>query len=388
MRKVLYSRKLPYAPANDYYTLNGEPLRLGRPMTYKYCEQFGFDAERRKRRLALLGLGEADVALAETLHRRVIDPHVGPIVEAFHVGLGIEDEYRRIVSRGVNLDRLKHLQGLYLLSLGVQFDQAAYFEERLRVGLVHARVGVPLGLYAGAFGMLHQRILDYVPPEIRAAPAEYRPLAAFLVKIAALDMSLASDTYHLAKVQGLETSLHSLRRAGKELRHKVQTDALTGAASHSQAVATLQHALRVAQRDAKPLCIAMVDLDHFKNVNDTHGHLVGDEVLRDATARMRASVRDFDTVGRYGGEEFLIILENATLDTANVIAERMRRHVEESPIQVKDMRIRLTLSLGLAAAHKEDGVESLLERADAALYAAKAAGRNCVRVAEHDGAAG
>ena len=353
-------------------------------MNYRYCEQFGFDAERRKHRLALLGLGEADVATAEMLHLRVIAPNVERIVEAFYGRLLAQDEFARILDRHFEIDGLKRTQRLYMLSLGAGFDEAAYFEERLRVGLVHARVGVPPGLYASAYGMLQQLILAHVPREIRAAPADYQALVAFLVKIAALDVSLASDTYHLAKVQVLEGSLQALRRSGKELRHKVQTDALTGAASHAKALATLKHALQLAQRSDRPLCIAMVDLDLFKKVNDTHGHLVGDEVLRDVTARMRASLRDFDTIGRYGGEEFLIILEDAPLATARSILERVRRHVEESPINVKDVKLSITLSLGLAAAHEEDDVESLLKRADAALYEAKAAGRNCVRVAQAD----
>jgi len=353
-------------------------------MTYRYCDQFGFDAERRKHRLALLGLGEADVALAGTLHRRVIAPNVERIVEAFYEKLLAQEEFNRIVDHRFEVEHLKGTQRLYLLSLGAGFDEAAYFEERLRVGLVHARVGVPLGLYASAYGVLQQLILAHVPREIRAAPADYQPLVAFLMKIAALDMSLASDTYHLAKVQVLEGSLQALRRSGKELRHKVQTDALTGAASHAKALATLKHALQVAQRSDRPLCIAMVDLDYFKKVNDTHGHLVGDEVLRDVTARMRASLRDFDTVGRYGGEEFVVILEDTPLAIARSILERVRRHVEESPINVKEVKLSITLSLGLAAAHKDDDVESLLKRADAALYEAKAAGRNCVRVAEAD----
>lgn len=353
-------------------------------MTHTYCEQFGFDAERRKRRLALLGLGGADLVHAETLNRRVIAPNVDTIIEAFYERLLAQDEFVRILDRGFELDRLRRAQRGYLLGLGLKFDEAAYFEERLRVGLVHARVGVPLGLYASAYGMLQQLILDRVPPEIRAVSASHQPLVAFVVKIAALDISLASDTYHLAKVKVLESSLQLLRRSGRQLRHKVHTDALTGAASHEKAVATLKHALHAAQRGGTPLCIAMVDLDFFKKVNDSHGHLVGDEVLRDVTARMRASVRDFDIIGRYGGEEFIVILENAPLATAKNIAERVRRHVEESPINVKEVKIRLTLSQGLAAAKKTDDVESLLKRADAALYAAKAAGRNCVRVAEDE----
>ena len=351
-------------------------------MTYRYCEQFGFDADGRRRRLALLGLGAGDVACAEVLNRRVIAPNAEPIIEAFYDKLLAQDEFTEILNRGFDLDQLKRTQRLYLLSLGLQFDSAEYFEERLRVGVAHAHVSVPLGLYASAYAVLQQLILTHVPPEIRTVDADYRLLVSFLLKITALDMSLASDIYHLAKVQGLESSLQAWRHVGKELRHKVETDTLTGAASHSQAIATLQRALHTAQRNDAPLCVAMVDLDFFKKVNDSYGHLVGDEVLRDVTARMRSSVRDFDTVGRYGGEEFIIILENAPLTTAKRIAERVRRHVAQSPIKVKDLKVRLTLSQGVAAAHKTDDVVSLLKRADTALYAAKAAGRNCVKLAE------
>jgi diguanylate cyclase (GGDEF)-like protein len=355
-------------------------------MRYRYCDKFGFDAERRKRRLALLGLREADLSWAARLHHRVIAPGAESIVEALHERLAGEDDYRRIVDRGVDLVRLKRLQKAHLLSLGSRFHEPAYFEERLRVGLAHARAGVPLGLYAGANSVLQQLILDRVPPEIRAVEADYRPLVSFLMKITALDMSLASDTYHLSKVARLESSLQALRHADKALRRKVQTDALTGAASHSGVLATLKRALHAAQRGHTPLCVAMADLDFFKKVNDAHGHLVGDEVLHDVTARMRSSVRDLDTVGRYGGEEFLIIFENAQLAAAKSILERVRRHVSQSPIKVRDLEIRVTLSLGLAAARKSDAVESLIGRADAALYAAKAAGRNCVRVAKADAA--
>ena len=353
-------------------------------MKYRCCEQFGFDAERRKRRLALLGLGKDDLAPAKTLHHRVIAPGPELIVEAFYDRLDAQAEYRRIIRRGVDLPRLKRLQKAYLLSLGLRFDKAAYFEERLRVGLAHARVGVPLGLYASAHGMLQQLILDRVPPEIRAVEPEYRALVSFLMKITALDMSLASDTYHSSRVERLENSLQALRHADQRLRRKVQVDALTGAASHSEVLAALKRALHAARRKGRPLCVAMVDLDFFKKVNDTHGHLVGDEVLRDVTARMRASVRNFDTLGRYGGEEFLIILENAPLATAATILERVRRHVARSPIKVKDLEVRLTISQGVAAASATDDVESLLQRADSALYAAKAAGRDCIKVAKAD----
>ena len=138
-------------------------------------------------------------------------------------------------------------------------------------------------------------------------------------------------------------------------------------------------ALARAQRDNAPLCVIMADLDHFKTINDTHGHLVGDDVLRIAAARMLAASRAEDQVGRYGGEEFIFILQNTSLDGAEEAAERVRARLSNDAIQVGGAEIVVTVSMGLSCVRRQDTVNSLIERADAALYAAKAAGRNCIR---------
>ena len=127
-----------------------------------------------------------------------------------------------------------------------------------------------------------------------------------------------------------------------------------------------------------PVSLIMCDLDHFKRVNDEHGHDVGDLVLREAADRMRCTLRVFDMVYRLGGEEFLVLLPGASDELAFGICERIRRAIEEHPWEDVAPGLRVTASFGVATGQPDDGVTSLIGRADAALYAAKHAGRNQV----------
>ncbi|HUK69706.1 MAG TPA: GGDEF domain-containing protein [Streptosporangiaceae bacterium] len=155
-----------------------------------------------------------------------------------------------------------------------------------------------------------------------------------------------------------------------------------------------QAELEVARsiRNQTPLAIAFVDIDHFKNVNDTYGHLVGDEVLQAITGTFRDHLREYDTAGRFGGEEFAILLPHAAPDDAHGIAERLRAHIASLPVHVRSRPdadgIEVTVSVGVVAF---DGSEprtlaDLVAAADAALYQAKQTGRNRVRVATGSGA--
>ena len=129
----------------------------------------------------------------------------------------------------------------------------------------------------------------------------------------------------------------------------------------------------------------MCDLDHFKSVNDTYGHLVGDDVLRETAKRLLASVRSYDFVGRYGGEEFLVVLNNCNPAFALARAEEIRKAIAQKPVSSSRGPVPITICLGLLL-NQEWGrrpVEELLHEADAALYAAKAAGRNRVVAAGH-----
>jgi two-component system cell cycle response regulator len=146
----------------------------------------------------------------------------------------------------------------------------------------------------------------------------------------------------------------------------------------------LARELTRTRREKGCTVVMLGDLDHFKEINDRYGHMVGDEVLREVARRLLASVRSYDFVGRYGGEEFLIVLNNCDASEAVVRAEEVRNGVANHPVQTKRGPLPITMSLGVAASQDWDLylAEQVLGEADAALYQAKADGRNCVRLAK------
>lgn len=336
------------------------------------------DQQRRDRRLELLDLGPRDHAIAQRLHAAVIRPRLELIIAAFYDRLLDNQRFQEIMARGFDIATLRHAQSQYLLSLGIEFDSADYFDRRIRVGLVHDRVGVPLSLYQCAFRLLQQLLIDNIRAAIRD-PKEQHRLSDFVLKITTLDMSLAIEAYHHVRMNTLEGSLQELGAQERIQRQRAQTDALTGLSSRARFLEVLARLLNGENAGAAPLCLAVADLDGFKQVNDRHGHLAGDAVLREVAARLRAGFRDFDLVARYGGEEFVIVLEGAAWERALDICERVRQRVAASPVAVSGLRLPITVSFGVAAARADDSVGTLFERADRAMYAAKAAGRNCVR---------
>jgi len=346
-------------------------------MSLTYCEKFGFDADRIAERLQWLELSAADHATARQFQQNIIQPHAEIIVTAFYEWLPTIKETQTLLVDDELVTRLQQTQLRYLLNLGIAFDQADYFESRLRVGQAHVWVGLSLSLYQCAYRYLGDLILQHI--DYRHSDA--RKLTTFAHKIIALDMSLAIETYHLTHVQTLEESLDRSQRQQKTLRMDAATDSLTGLANRKTIINELERLLQQPQKH-HPVVAIMADIDHFKEVNDTHGHLVGDKVLAEVANRIRSALRDFDEVGRYGGEEFLLVLNGANLTTSNNIAERIREHVASQPINLQGQEIQASISLGVAAAHPGEITDSVLARADKALYAAKAAGRNCVVIAD------
>ncbi len=161
------------------------------------------------------------------------------------------------------------------------------------------------------------------------------------------------------------------------------TDGLTGLMNHRRSYDALREELGRAVRYGRPLAVLMLDLDAFKQFNDTYGHPHGDKLLQAVAEILRTSVRSLDPVGRYGGEEFIVILPETSREDAHALAERIRAAVESEPFDAGANRtVRRTISIGVAA-YPEDGSrpEELVERADEALYRAKRAGRNRVGAA-------
>jgi two-component system, cell cycle response regulator len=176
----------------------------------------------------------------------------------------------------------------------------------------------------------------------------------------------------------LLTLQENLLQAQEALRHQATHDDLTGLWNQAKVRDQLTAEIVRGRRSGEPVAVVLADLDHFKNVNDTHGHLAGDAILREAAARMRRALRASDSIGRYGGEEFLIVLPDCDTEAAIVVAERARACVAV-PMHIGDVDIPFTVSLGVASTRPTPaGVDDLIKAADEALYRAKARGRNCV----------
>ncbi len=347
-----------------------------------YCHPEVEDQQRRQSRLEFLDLGPCDRAIARRLQEWVVRPHLDSIIAAFYDRLMANQEFRDIMAQGFDIAVLRQTQSDYLATLGIDFDSAAYFDRRIRVGLVHERVGVPLSLYQCAFRLVQQLLFDHITIAVHD-PTDREVLRAFALKITTLDMSLAIEAYHSVRMQSLQGSLQKLGAQERIQRALAQTDALTGLASRARFSQELAEAL--ADPANRQLCLAIADLDFFKQVNDRFGHLAGDAVLREVAARLRAGFRDFDLLARYGGEEFVIILDHATNRQAVEICERVRQRISATPVAVAGLQIPITVSFGIARALAGDSPETLFERADRALYAAKDAGRNRVCSEAHAG---
>ena len=160
-------------------------------------------------------------------------------------------------------------------------------------------------------------------------------------------------------------------------------DGLTGVYNRRYLEETLSKEFNRAQRYGGSLSLIMIDIDDFKLINDNHGHLCGDEILRTTAKRLQGLIRQADTLGRYGGEEFGILLPETELSGAYDFAERIRSGVADAAILAGDIAIQMTISIGVAQHHdKMSRYEDLIRDADLALYEAKNGGRNCVRCAD------
>lgn len=219
-----------------------------------------------------------------------------------------------------------------------------------------------------------------------------RIAALFAVEPAPLGealLALTISTLLAFSMSGLTRMLMASRTTQRELTRLATTDALTGVSSRRHLLAELDKALQRAARNRQPVSVLMLDIDHFKAINDRHGHAIGDQVLVTIAARCRERLRVVDVFGRVGGEEFVAVLPETDAAGALITAERLLSDIGDSAVPTQGGAIAVTVSIG-AATHDPrtplpdapPGIgiaEALLQRADAALYRAKAAGRNNVQ---------
>lgn len=238
---------------------------------------------------------------------------------------------------------------------------------------------------AGAFATLlvleRLRILDYAPL-LRAPPfdAAGHPLDDWALVQLGRSLLLGGGSVAMAHVL-----LRRIREHEARLEAMGTTDALTGLPNRRGFRDAATAELSRAQRAQEPISVVMLDVDHFKRVNDQHGHAAGDALLAAVGAALRAEVRGHDVVGRYGGEEFVALLTGASAATARQVAERLRETVAASTVAIGEVTIGATATLGVAtwspdgAAARPD-LDALVARADAAMYRGKQAGRDRVVV--------
>jgi len=176
-----------------------------------------------------------------------------------------------------------------------------------------------------------------------------------------------------------------LIEAQRALEVQARTDALTGILNRGAIVRRLGEELARAVREHTTLSVGMIDIDHFKRVNDTYGHAAGDVVLQEVVRRALSVARPYDVIGRFGGEEFLVIVPNTGSAEAEDVLERMRVAVAGSPLRIDGQELTVTVSVG-GATSRGEAVDQLSVRADDELYRAKEAGRNRVCMADRDAA--
>lgn len=200
-------------------------------------------------------------------------------------------------------------------------------------------------------------------------------------------MSLGGDEFLQKPIQPehLISAVKSRIIRYRALRALMVRDSLTGLLNHTSFKERLRAEVARARRQARPLCVALIDIDHFKKVNDTYGHPAGDRVIKNLARLLKQRLRGADVIGRYGGEEFALALPDTALDAARITLDNIRARFEAIEHLAGERGFHVTLSAGLAACQADSDGEQLIQHADEALYAAKHGGRN--RVVAHPAAA-
>lgn len=245
-------------------------------------------------------------------------------------------------------------------------------EDRINIDVVESYVPIRLdGRIVGAFEVY-----------VDTTSTRERVLAAMKgsLTVLALVLALVFALLHVPMRRGVA----GLMRAQDTLRQLASTDALTGIYNRRHVLDRVQEERARMLRDRheearKTIAYVMIDIDFFKKINDTHGHQIGDVVLREVASRLRSSLRTYDVLGRYGGEEFLVALPNTTLHEARFVADRMHEAVRHAPVDSDNGPITVTVSIGVAAsANPAEESAHAIKRADDGLYQAKADGRDRV----------
>ena len=236
-----------------------------------------------------------------------------------------------------------------------------------------ANIACAVAMYGTAFGVVSWLDEPYRNPIVEVA---------YAVMVVLVLLGIAFVTVRLNKIrQRLKQQKQALTQALAQIQQLATHDELTGLPNRRHIMALLDTEHQRSQRspqDARPWMVALLDVDFFKRVNDTHGHAAGDQVLQTFATTVRAAVRGTDMLARWGGEEFLLLMYDTQPSAAQPVLERVRQAVQNCTVAVQGQQVCVTVSIGVAAHTSGISVAQLLDQADQALYRAKSNGRNCV----------
>jgi diguanylate cyclase (GGDEF)-like protein len=309
--------------------------------------------------------------------RPYIEAELGRLVEDFYELQTSVPDIALLIGDSDTLHRLRNAQRIYILDLFAGYYDIEYVNNRLRIGLVHKRIGVEPKLYLAAIHGLKQLIIELIKKSV-PEQEEHDAIIGALEKLIMFDISLVFDTYIRSLVSEIEMSKNKVEKYAMALEDKVRdrteqlellsrTDALTGLLNRQHFDESLTQSLRAAQRRNEPVTLAYIDINDFKIINDTLGHSRGDEALQAVASALKAVSRSEDLCFRYGGDEFCIVMPNCD-------AHNAREAWEKRVVQILNQDMNSPkLSIGYAQTGPDDyvSVQQLIHDADSEMYAVK-----------------
>ena len=302
---------------------------------------------------------------------------------AIHFALGKYDQAMTFLQEGIELSRQNNSQILevsYIIEVSHILQVQGKLDQAERESLLALQIAEKINSLTN-ISRSHERLVEIYKEkqDYRSALKHYEAFHATYKKI----FNDKSDQ----RIKTLEI-LHQVEMTRKQAdlyRELAGTDFLTSLVNRRRFLEIAEIAFQRAKLDISQFAIIMLDIDHFKNVNDLYGHKAGDEVLSTVAGRIKKSLRQGDVAGRYGGEEFIVLVQGAAFDQCVAIAERIRRAVAHKPIRIDQATVSVTISLGLACLNPAEklSLDVLINCADQAMYRAKERGRNRVAAWEH-----
>lgn len=350
-----------------------------KPTDLTLDEQLRITAHEIAWRKKIFNISEEDI---ETLLevKPIILSDLENIVTTFYTKLVEIEGVAQVIGDAESLHRLKnHLQG-YIRSLFEGPYNMEYVQTRLRIGLVHKRIGVPPKLYIAAYKILSKILRSKIREQNKEKACDIcSNRSSSLENLMLFDLVLVFDTYIQGLVNEVNRSKEDLEiyareledtvaSRTKELAEQASKDGLTGLYNQRTFYEYLGTELSRSQRRADTFTLCYFDLDNFKKANDTHGHIFGDQVLTNVATAIKQILRDEDIGARYGGDEFCMILPNASAEEAQTVCKRLINVFSKS-----DPDGIVTMSIGLAEFIPDSGLDtdSLIKRADKAMYLSK-----------------